>query len=648
MTSLKSIRLKDFRNHASTCIDLEQINIFVGPSGAGKSSIKEAIEFALTGVCSFTDERGAGADCLVRDGAKAAAANVVIDGLGMVTRAIPHGLQVTGQDGQPWTGTLMAQQGALEHALGVDAKVIRACLNTTRFLAMKPDEQKDLLFRLVGLSFDQEKIEDALTQWCTEQHQPAFDPVVSLRQTYPPGLAGGPEVLDRIHKAVYDERTAAKRNLKNLEARVSTPLPASSLPPGATREAIAAQLTEIRKEKESLLVQQGETTGQARARETLDRELTRLHQELAALEETKVQYDLAKAADLEKTFRETNVKIRDQQEIARTRRGLAVSSDKQAAELRGKIKAFSEGGICPVAATPCAAKAAVIPALEEQVRQLDAVRDKDLAAAQKAEADAKAAKAKAVEIEAQFQGAERARRAGSIKQSMEGIESQLASLPMPADTSSLSEQIAALATRITAGEQMLRTADAEDRAKDDRKKLDAEYAAAKDHVEALELLVEAFGPKGIKGRLLQNLLGPVEEGAKRRLAQLTGGRWDIAFRLDEGFEVLAKTHPGGAFRSVKTLSKGERLRVGVILQLALNELTGFGILVVDDAEALGPRDRVLLTQTLLAFREEFGTAIVLAVLGDVQPQDPGIPGVAVFEVADGTVSQITSEVGKSA
>lgn len=642
MNVLKSIRLKDFRNHANTVVDLDQINIFVGPSGAGKSSIKEAVEYALTGACSFTDERGAGSDCLVRDGAKAAAANVVIDGLGMVTRAIPHGLQVTGQDGQSWTGTLMAQQGALEQALGVDAKVIRACLNTTRFLGLKSDEQKDLLFKLAGLSFDQEKIEDALNRWCTEKRIPSFDPSVTLKDLMPP-ITGGPEILDRIYKAVYDERTGAKKQLKALEARVSAPLPTSALPPGATKGVIAAQLAELRKEKESLLVEQGKAAGQIRARETLDRELTRLHQELAALGEPKVQYDPAKSAELEKAFRETNVKIRDQQEIARTRRGLVAGCDKQIAELKGKIKAFASAGTCPVAATPCAAKAAVIPAMEEQIKKLEAARDGDLVAAQKAETEAKTAEAAAAGIEARFQEMERAKRAGSIKQGIEGIESQLASLPTPADTSEVNEKIQALTTRITAGEQMLRTADAEERAKADHKKLENDYGAVKAHAEALELLVEAFGPKGIKAQELQSLIGPVEEGAKRRLAQLTGGRWDIAFKLDEGFEVLVRTRPDGNLRPVKTLSKGERLRIGVVLQLALNELAGFCIIVVDDAEALGPGDRVLLTQTLLAFREEFGTAIVLAVLGDVQPQDPGIPGVTVFEVADGTVSRIGSE-----
>lgn len=648
MNALKAVGLTGFRNHAKTSIELQQINIFVGPSGAGKSSIKEAIEYALTGACSYTDDAGRGADTLIQDGAKAAAVTVAIDGVGMVARTIPNGLQVVGQDGQPWTGTLTAQQTALDQALGVDAKVIRACLNTTRFLGMKPDDQKDMLFRLAGLDFDQEKIENALHLWCTEQRQSAFDPFVTLREIYPAGLTGGPEILDKIYKAVYEERAIAKKTLKTREALVNAPLPASGLPAGATREVLAGQLAELRKQKEALLVEQGAAAGQIRARETLERELIRLHQELAGLGVPEGQYDTARVADLEKLLKEAHARARDGLDVARTRRGLAAGCDKQIAELMGKISAFASAGTCPVAAIPCGAKTAVLPALEEQVKKLEAARDEDLSVASKAEGDAEAAEAAAAEIDAHLRETERARKSSGIKNSIQDIEAQLSALPAPADTSSLNEEIAALATRIGNGEKMLAAAETEQRAKAERKSLEEGYAEAKVRVEALELLVEAFGPKGIKAQLLQNLIGPVEEGAKRRIAQLTGSRWDIAFNFEDGFDILVKTGPDGQFRTVKSLSKGERLRVGVILQLALNELTGLGILVVDDAEALGPQDRGLLVATLLAFRKEFGTAIVLAVKGDIPPHDPGIPGLTVFEVSDGTVQRIGAEVAKSA
>jgi hypothetical protein len=112
----------------------------------------------------------------------------------------------------------------------------------------------------------------------------------------------------------------------------------------------------------------------------------------------------------------------------------------------------------------------------------------------------------------------------------------------------------------------------------------------------------------------------------------------VQFDLSDGFKILVDTPTGR--RKSKYLSTSEKMRVGIAMQDVLNGLApGLGIMIVDDAEALTPDNKIALINTVLNL-EDFGTVIVLAARGETEPSDPGVEGLAIFSVSAGQVRRV--------
>jgi exonuclease SbcC len=182
----------------------------------------------------------------------------------------------------------------------------------------------------------------------------------------------------------------------------------------------------------------------------------------------------------------------------------------------------------------------------------------------------------------------------------------------------------------------------------EQKKLAARVEQARAEVEALEILVELFGPKGLRQQLLADVLDRLQARADERMQLLTGGEYRVQFSAEgkDGFAVTVFRN--GIPRSVNQLSTSERLRLGVVMQDILNGLTGLGLMVIDDAETLDPQNKMALINMLLRIRGEYGTIIVLSALGETAPRNPGIPGLAMFLVEDGAVKPLPAVNAKTA
>lgn len=91
---------------------------------------------------------------------------------------------------------------------------------------------------------------------------------------------------------------------------------------------------------------------------------------------------------------------------------------------------------------------------------------------------------------------------------------------------------------------------------------------------------------------------------------------------------------------MKLLSKSEQLRVGIAVQAAIAKTTGLNFLAVDEVDMLDQDNRDLLTGTLLEVLDQFDQVLLFCTVGDVRPQNPGLPGLKMFWVADGTVNEL--------
>ncbi|NSW82566.1 MAG: AAA family ATPase [Syntrophothermus sp.] len=655
---IHDLRLVNFRNHADTYIPLERVNILVGLNGAGKSSLQGAIEYLLTGRCAWTDGRGAGAEDLIRHGQKEAAVEATIEGIGKVRRTIPGGVTVEG-----WSGTTATVQKAILERLGTTERVISAVLNTSAFVEMPPSEQKNMLFALMGLEFDQKAIEERLAAWANTGlfKDPDNLLVRVFAHYYPDGLAGGAEVFDTLDKTFREARRIAKKDLKALEERVKfAGERRTQLPDGITsnhKEAILSQLQELRQERDRLAILVGQADITAKRRQIQDEREARIKAELAQVEVILASNRPGDVAALENELvavqKEYERARAEAEGLNRRRAALEAEIDSQArmAAALGELK-----GICPLAPGEL-----LCPHPEEDIEELRRRLEAEIAAKEREKAELDGALHEALEAiqdlksrQAEISAAitrekettaaiERARaRQKELQEALVDVEQERAAIGSPADVTEAQEKVREIEARIAKGESLLAAIQQEEKAIAEVEFMRKHLQAKKDEVDALEKLVEAFGPKGIKQDILREIVGPVQRRANERLAELTNGEFSLTFDLEGDFEI--RVHRNGSTTRLQNLSTSEKMRVGIVLQDVLNSLTGLGIMVIDDAEHLDPDNKVFLINTLLGM-EEYGTIILLAAKGETEPEDPGIPGLAIFVVENGQVRRL---VGREA
>lgn len=664
---INSIEITNLRNHQATSVGLDQINIFVGRNNSGKSTIKAAIEYALTGRCGdWTDGAGRGAEDMIRHGAAAASVKVDVGGLGGVSRSIPNALQVS-----DWKGALKLQQEALYEKLGAGADVISAALNTGNFLAMKPDEQKNMLFRLMGLTFDEKSVTEALESYLSKGGKsdlltPEF--YGYLKQFAVAGITG-PESIDRIYSQAYKERTGAKKALKDLETLAGAAATSSEppvLPPRVLKAfedtmelarlkvEINEQLQGLKTRKEELIGLRGQVLGGKEAKEVLKKRYEEAHDSYEAAYEELKKTDFSEekfaglSAGLEGLAKKTesarvNLEIKNNL-VAEHKKNL----DTWTATLKNLKKHEKSGHCCPLAPElKCGADIKAM--MEVLTRNVDAVAKIYESARQEAvilEQEEKEAAAR--HEEARIRTEEYGQAGERVKKLAEDLKeydrqkketmAEIEKLDALAGTSldEIGEEINQLSQRIPNGEELIRNIEAEDRVRTERARTAGALEKRRQEVAWLETLVEAFGPKGFKSAMLGKIIGPIQERANERLALLGGGKYSIEFVTEKDFEVVVRVDG----QVTRRLSTSERMRVGIILQDVLSGLTGLRLLVIDDCEILDPVNKSMLIGMLLQVRDDYDTIIILSALGETQPRHPGIPGLSMFLVEDGAVRQV--------
>lgn len=164
---------------------------------------------------------------------------------------------------------------------------------------------------------------------------------------------------------------------------------------------------------------------------------------------------------------------------------------------------------------------------------------------------------------------------------------------------------------------------------------DVETLAAE--VADLETLVKALGPDGLRKDLLAGILEGFVGRVNDRLGRLTEGAYQVSLASD--MTILCRAN-GGPLLPLKLLSKSEQLRVGIAISEALSTAACLKFLAIDEANILDQENRDLFAGMLLDTADEFDQVLVCATVGDVQPANPGIPGVKAFWVEEGTVREI--------
>jgi exonuclease SbcC len=158
----------------------------------------------------------------------------------------------------------------------------------------------------------------------------------------------------------------------------------------------------------------------------------------------------------------------------------------------------------------------------------------------------------------------------------------------------------------------------------------AEYAEAEEEYGYFHRLADAFGPGGLRARVVQSAQATISDRANSILGRLSKGEWRVELQdLSENeLEIQARNvaQPGARARSFEYLSGGEKFRIAVSLAVAVGQSVlgdrrvdtliideGFGSLDEDNRDLMAS-EMITLSQDVL----RGGRVVVVSHLDDVR------------------------------
>jgi exonuclease SbcC len=677
---IQSIELVNFRSHERTKLVLKPRTKILGANNAGKSTVIDALRWGLSGELRGLDGNNRDILEIVREGAVAAltqgsgpgdpkpvglGVKLEIENFGRIVR------QTNGREVflkvKDWTGSNKEQQAALFEKLHTTKGVIAACLDTPTFLELHHSDAKNLIMGVLDVRIPAEELEP-------------FDIAGPLSL----------EERERHYKRVFDERTDAKRDL---DQHVLYPAPegfdGEEPPPvedlqhdlealRATEREMIASTAEARGKREALLERQAALSTE---RDDLQGRIARYGDPDSALDEIEerlalMEGDDAGAAVEEPASAEPPAAAEAADDVATGRTTEIGTLRVKLADERGRLNMIAAAvdgidrhdpakGCVLDSSIPCqtpakefrgklAAIRKEIKALEKSVsendRRLSFLQAEDSAAKSADEQRARERRAEAeerlrAERDALRQLEQLRKRKTEVQASISHLQqdkerqanilAELAEIATEiANLGEISEPVGleALQERIRRGEQLV----AQVRAwhADQARHLASAQGrtALQAKVDRLELLCAKLGPKGLIVDALEKARGTFEQKVN---AALSKWGYALSFTIDP-WTVRVRVEGGPAIgRKFTQLSKSERLRVGLCLQLAIAEISGLWFVAIDEVDMLDEDNREVLSDVV----EGWPGQIVFGVTEPARYEVPdGLPDdVAIYklELKDG-------------
>ncbi len=589
---IKHISIKEFLAIKHLELDLQTpVNLIIGENEQGKSSLRDGIQWCLTGTARGLKTHSEQAH-LIHDGGKAAEVTITHDdGQAITRRKTPK---------SPPT---------VEGTLPPDLSLVAILSDPLTFLSWPDVQRRETLFRLIpGLNPSPEDIAARL-----RQHVP--DPNFSLFNL---ATLAGTKGFKAAENEAIAKRRESKRTLEEL--KVEEPEDRATIGgrdyilPDIQEAEIQGALVKLRADRDKLITKRGKVEGG----------IENLPQLEADLEELKKSRFQASELPDAQSIGDQETAIAIQKESLKK-----LKADLEAAQITQE--AFP--AFCPAIASaqvPCPKACQLISGADdsdpEVIEQLDAaVMEKEehiQALEQKLEQDNKRFKAHQ-EHETEITNLE-----AKIKDLQAKKESTEATKP-------LDEKISALDARIETGQTLhdtvrdfWRQKDAADQAKERIDKVKTESTT-------YDALAKALAPDGIPSQLIKEALGPVNEVLAQASSYLFEGQPPV--ELNGELEVYRGTTP------YSCLSKSARYRVGICFQYALAILTGSRLLMVDEGDILDPLNRACLIEFLLDIGPQFDTILVFATSNEARPSSaPDL--LTTWWLYDGHISQVTEEI----
>lgn len=605
---IRSLTLDNFRSYQQAGVVFDQpVTFLIGRNGAGKSSALDAIVWALTGACRGTDAAGRGGDTLLRAGDPPAPMRVQLEladdtGIDIRTLERTQSARASSVRFGDTVGSKETVAGALRAWLKVSPAVVQACLSSDAFLALHHAEAKKLLLEILdvrvvvdGQPLTLAEVEAQYKHWFEVRRQRKADLAAVPDVTAPLGeLPNLADIEGRLTGLREDEKrqlaAAAERDGRRAEL-----------------ERQQAHVTAARDKARAALAATGPVLGLDGAKVDLADAIEEVFARLTALEDEDgdQQADQARLALVDAQGRLKTIEA--------THVSLAQHSPDRGCVLNAAIP-------CK---TPAKAFAGELKALDQQITDLrQQIADADGLVSH---ARARAAERRQLEqrrAELQRQADSRAKVAGdleTLEATAARLTAEIAALPVD-DGADHEGALETIRLRIRKGEGVLEDARATIRQAQDAQRAAQQRQAAATALAEAERLVDLLGPHGARVEALQAGLSRFTTDINASLVRFG---YTLSLHLDPWLVVVNGL-------PAELLSASERLRVGIALQLAIAEASGFGVVAIDQVDLLDAGNRALLGE-VLSLRA--GVQVLAAATKEDDWMPPAIEGWAWIRIA---------------
>lgn len=623
---IEKIELQNFKCFKNLSLQLDRpINFVFGKNASGKSTISEALSLALTGrVNGFSlnwkdrvELSGNGTDFKI---------TVDLEGNRIIHRAELR-------DCTPKPDTISRR-------LNASKEMLSSLFDSSHFLSLHPDEKKRLIFDLLDLKVTRSNIKKKLKSWLKERPGILEKYQVNPEEDLLKVLEKVPDSLEEGYKEAFDERRITKRELKKLA-------PIEDLPE-VSEDTLKDEIERLKDELLTLNQRLGERRGIKRyEREQIEAEIKEIRAELERVEDEIQGFKPGKASQrLSELQKKRDEKEKDAgaliSEIDSTIEKIREVRFKKDSEGRIISKLRDFDGNCPLFETPIRCKTKEVISAAVELKQKEASYEKQIKDLLKKEEELRSEyKAREEELRRIDQ---------EISELEESISANQKNLKLRDE---LNERLKTLKNRLT---ECREDDPSEDEIKHRIKEIEAQLEEKKalllrleqnekkkvllHKLNTLEVLVQAFSPKGIMEDLLSKATESLNATLTEAMKRLTGGRYSLEMSINDDLDIHLIDHHRGTKTSIKYASASERFRAGVVIQYVLSSLTGLRFMLIDGVDILDQENKGFFFNFIKEVKDEFDTILAFCTIGKYPPRNPNLSDIDFWIIEDGKIAQI--------
>jgi hypothetical protein len=614
---ITNISLQNFRSHVSTSLEFERLTVIRGVNAGGKSSIEQAVELTLAGHAEGTTTDGKGSVGLIRLGEKKAMVGVAIaDGaterlIQMALNGTARDVLVTNPQDPQWTGG-----EKMKEWLKASRETISCLCNNRFFVDLDEDKQKNILAAIIL---------PKTYEWPEWVKPAAAEFRLAIDWDATPF-----QIMEQGYALAFKTRTDVNRDAKQHQVAAGDTSEAENL--SAYEERLAERKQQLEKAIADAAggkaAAQEHATIKAHAEKRRDEARARIDRESAIVAQADGKLlSKAKLAEAEKIAKNGKKAGELDEEVRQINTNLDIKG-----KAKAKIAKLVKTPKCPTCMADITEEhlVALMAPLDEEMTKLK--ERQDAALVERKELGDPAAAIKQIEIHktAETEMDRAKQRIKDDQAVLQDAEAKLDEITNAGnfDTTAADKEISDLREMVATGQTFVQ------KAKDHRDLAARIQATTSRRAELqaqqmkIDKLVKYFGEE-VKEEMLTASIGGFTENMNEVLAN-----WGYVCRIsiEPYIFAIAFSGPEGTSFEIplKHLSKSQRYRFAVAFQVALAVTSGFGFVIVDEADIFDSEGRSGLYGALL--NEVLDQAIVIGT--DERMEIPPAPDAVFYRFED--------------